>query len=220
MDFPLQLPLRVLGIFPTPSSLPPLNWLAEIGELTALYGVELTVLTGKSATINEITHHLRAAAHQVVLWSGHGAAGALLDSDNVLLSGATVAAQLRPAAPYCAVISACFSGGRDDLLQSITEEISAVGIHAVGFLAEVTDRTVLIYQREFLRSLVSGAGFAGANRSALQALRQQAGDPGRVIIVPALVDGLHMILNRLDSHGQRLTAIEQTLVAINLKLST
>ena len=220
MNFAGELPIRVLGIFPTPPGLLPLAWIEEVGELSELFGVDLEILTGKAANVNRITQYLRTTRVHTVIWSGHGQAGGLLDSDGNFLSAQALAAQLRPAAPYCAIIAACYSGGRDDYLQSITEEISLAGIHAVGYPAQVTDRIALLYNREFLRGLVSGANFAAANHMALQALRQTSADLPAVITVPAMVDGLHMILNRLDSHGQRLTAIEQTLVAINLKLST
>ena len=78
-----------------------------------------------------------------VLWSGHGAPGRLMAADGPV-SAEWLACMMRQYPPGVVVLSACFSGARDESLHSLAESLSQSGITTVGMWVEVADRAAVI----------------------------------------------------------------------------
>ena len=59
-----------------------------------------------------------------------------------------------------AILSACYSGVRDESLHSLPESLSQSSITTVGMWVEVEDRAAVVYDVEFLRAYVLGRSVA------------------------------------------------------------
>ena len=66
---------------------------------------------------------------------------------------------MRHQPPGVVVLSACFSGARDEALHSIAETLSQSSVTCVGMWVEVEDRAAVVYDVEFARAYASGGAW-------------------------------------------------------------
>ena len=173
-------------------------------------GVELVVCGGKTATRAGVAARLRAD-WDVIVWSGHGAPGRLLLADGPV--GADwLACMMRQRPPGVVVLSACFSGGRDDALHSIVETLSQSSVTTVGMWSEVEDRAAVVYDVEFVRAYATGGSVAVAHRVAVaQVAMEYPSQAGAAFLLPGLVNGYGKIATRLVGIEGRLGVVEEKL---------
>lgn len=202
--------IRVLLIAPEAPGQVLLPWAVELAQVSELVGVQVTVCGGRSATRSTIAARL-GAYWDVVLWSGHGAPGRLLAADGPV-SAEWLACMMRQFPPGVVLLSACFSGSRDDTLHSLAETLSHSSITCVGMWCGVEDRAAVVYDVEFLRAYASGRSVALAHRVAVaQVAMEYPGMAGAAFLLPGLVNGYGKIEARLGGIEGRLAALERKL---------
>ena len=126
---------------------------------------------------------------------------------------------MRQSPPGVVLLSACWSGSRDDSLHSLAESLSQSSITCVGMWVGVEDRAAVVYDVEFLRAYVSGRSVALAHRVAVaQVAMEYPSQAGAAFLLPGLVNGYRGIEKRLGAiegalrqQAERLTRIEHTL---------
>lgn len=199
--------VRVLLIAPEAVGVPRLAWVDELTAIGGIENVELTVCGGLQATRAGVAARLRRE-WDVILWSGHGAPGRLLLADGPV--GADwLACMMRQSPPSVAVLSACFSGARDEALHSIAETLSQASVTCVGMWVAVEDRAAVVYDVEFVRAYVSGGSVALAHRVAVgQVAMEYPGQAGAAFLLPGLVNGYGKIRGELEGIGRRLAVVE------------
>ncbi len=199
--------MRVLLIAPEMAGLPKLRWVDELVAVAELEGVELVVCGGGRATRAAVACRL-GEAWDVVLWSGHGAPGRLMAADGPV--GADwLACMMRQVPPGVVLLSACFSGVRDESLHSIAETLSQSSITCVGMWAGVEDRAAVVYDVEFLRAVAAGGTVAMAHRVAVaQVALEYPAMAGAAFLLPGLVNGYGKIEKRLGGIERRLGEVE------------
>ena len=144
-----------------------------------------------------------------MLWSGHGAPGRLFAADGPV-SAEWLACMMRQCPPGVALLTACYSGARDDSLHSLAESLSQSSITCVGMWISVEDRAGLVYCVEFLRAYVSGRSVALAHRVAVaQVAMEYPSQAGAAFLLPGLMNGYGKIERRLGAIEGRLTRIER-----------
>src|SRR5512139_1209819 len=202
--------IRLLIIAPDAPGLPPLGWASELAQVSELDGVAPVLCGGGSATRSAIGARL-ADYWDVVLWSGHGAPGRLMTGDGPV-SSEWVACMMRRSPPGVVLLSACYSGLRDDSLHSTAESLSQSSITCVGMWVGVEDRAAVVYDVEFLRAYTSGRSVALAHRVAVaQVALEYPAMAGAAFLLPGLVNGYSRIEKRLGAIEGRLTRIERVL---------
>jgi hypothetical protein len=202
--------VRVLHIGPAAPGLPALDWISELGQVAEVPGVRLELCLGKQAVRAAVAARLREA-WDCVLWSGHGAPGRLMAADGPV-SAEWLACMMRQSPPGVVVLSACWSGPRDDSLHSLAESLSQSGITCVGMWAGVEDRAAAVYDVEFVAAYASGRSVALAHRVAVaQVAMEFPAKAGAAFLLPGLINGYGKIEKRLGAIEARLTRIEQGL---------
>ena len=202
--------MRILIVAPEAAGLAPLAWAAELAQVAEIGGVEPVVCAGARATRTAIGARL-AESWDVVLWSGHGAPGRLMAADGPV-SAEWLACMMRQNPPGVVLLSACYSGLRDDSLHSIAESLSQSSITCVGMWVGVADRAAVVYDVELLRAYVSGRSVALAHRVAVaQVAMEYPGMAGAAFLLPGLVTGYGKIEKRLGGIEERLATLEQKL---------
>ncbi len=209
--------LRVLLVAPESPGQVMLPWAVEVAQVSELAGVELGVCGGRSATRAAIAARL-AQSWDAVLWSGHGAPGRLLTADGPV-SAEWLACMMRQNPPGVVLLSACFSGSRDDSLHSLAETLSHSSITCVGMWCGVEDRAAVVYDVEFLRAYARGRSVALAHRVAVaQVAMEYPAMAGAAFLLPGLVNGYGKIEANLHRLAERLSAIEERLGRIEAGL--
>ena len=147
----------------------------------------------------------------IIIWSGHGAPGRLLLADGPV--GADwLACMMRQRPPGVALLSACFSGERDDALHSIAETLSQSSVTCVGMWVEVEDRAAVVYDVEFVRAYRSAGSVVVAHRVAVgQMAMEYPGQAGAAFLLPGLVNGYGKITAELEGIRKRLEEVEHKL---------
>jgi hypothetical protein len=210
--------MRILIVAPEAAGLAPLAWASELTQVAEINGVEPVVCAGTRATRTAIGARL-AEAWDVVLWSGHGAPGRLMAADGPV-SAEWLACMMRQNPPGVVLLSACYSGLRDDSLHSIAESLSQSSITRVGMWVGVADRAAVVYDVEFLRAYVRGRSVALAHRVAVaQVAMEYPGMAGAAFLLPGLVNGYGKIEHTLRQQAEVLGAIEARLTMIERTLS-
>lgn len=205
--------MRVLLIAPEAPELARLAWAGELAQVSELAGVAVVVCAGRGATRTAIGSRL-GEAWDAVLWSGHGAPGRLLTADGPI-SAEWLACMMRQAPPGVVLLSACFSGARDDALHSLAETLSQSSITCVGMWCGVEDRAAVVYDVEFLRAYVSGRSVALAHRVAVaQVAMEHPTMAGAAFLLPGLVNGYGKIEKTLRQQAEVLRGIEERLARI------
>ncbi len=209
------------------AGLAPLAWTDELAQVSELAGVELVVCAGTRATRSAIGGRLAptpaggggmAAPWDVVLWSGHGAPGRLMAADGPI-SAEWLACMMRQSPPGLVILSACWSGSRDDSLHSLAESLSHSGITCVGMWVGVEDRAAVVYDVEFLRAYVSGRSVALAHRVAVaQVAIEFPPMAGAAFLLPGLMNGYGKIEQTLRRQADVLAGIEARLSRIEAGL--
>ena len=202
--------MRVLLVAPEAVGVPRLAWVDELTAIAGVEGVELTVCGGRQATRAGVAARLRCE-WDVIIWSGHGAPGRLLLADGPV--GADwLACMMRQQPPGVVVLSACFSGARDEALHSIAETLSQSSVTCVGMWVEVEDRAAVVYDVEFVRAYASGGSVAVAHRVAVQQVAlEYPGQAGAAFLLPGLVNGYGKIRDELAAITRRLAVVEEKL---------
>jgi len=202
--------MRVLLVAPEAVGVPRLAWVDELTAIAGVDGVELTVCGGRQATRAGVAARLRCEC-DVIIWSGHGAPGRLLLADGPV--GADwLACMMRQQPPGVVVLSACFSGARDEALHSIAETLSQSSVTCVGMWVEVEDRAAVVYDVEFARAYASGGSVAVAHRVAVQQVAlEYPGQAGAAFLLPGLVNGYGKVEKRLGAIEGRLETVERKL---------
>lgn len=178
-------------------------------------GVQLEILGGAQVTAAGLAGALREP-REVVIWSGHGAPGALLLSDASTVGPKWLATQLRQSSARIVVLSACSSGVTDpDTLQSFSYELSRQGITSAVMVTEIADRGAVIYNIELVRALRAGADVLTAHEVAQDCVRVESSETAAAImLIPGMTNGNRAIMLRLDCFEQRLAAVESSLKEI------
>lgn len=189
--------LRITWIAPEIPGAAPLSWLAEIGDIAAIEGVHLNLVTGPKITRAQVAQALRHR-HDLTVWSGHGAPGGLQMPDLGMIAPKWIATQARCGLPRLIVLAACGSQLRDDQLKSMTEEISRQGLNAVGFPASTEDPAAVLFNVELARALVAGATVGNAFDVALEAISHTATAKG-VFLTPGLTNGYRDVVVRMEA---------------------
>ena len=202
--------LHVLLIAPEAVGVPRLAWVDELTAIGGVDGVELTVCGGIHATRAAVAARLRCE-WDLILWSGHGAPGRLLLVDGPV--GADwLACMMRQQPPGVAVLSACFSGARDEALHSIAETLSQSSVTCVGMWVGVEDRAAVVYDVEFVRAYAIGGSVAVAHRVAVaQVAMEYPSQAGAAFLLPGLVNGYGKIRDELSGITRRLAVVEEKL---------
>ena len=201
--------LDVAVVAPELAGQAPLAFGHEVGELGAVDGVRLEIVSGQRATLDRVAQLLRRRS-DVVIWSGHGRPGRLQLVDGEI-DGEWLATQARAGAPRVLVLAACGSGQCDEL-ESLVSEVSRVGINVVGMPLAAEDRCCILFNKEFLRALVAGADIYTAHRVAVK--RVAMASPGLadgIVLVPGLTNGYRFIVDRIDAQDARFDRIEREL---------
>lgn len=193
-----------------------LQFAREVGELNAVEGVKLEIVSGQQATLDRVACLLRRRA-DVVIWSGHGRPGRLLCVDGEI-DGEWLATQARAGAPRVLVLAACGSGQCDEL-ESLVSEVSRVGINVVGLPVQAEDQSCILFNKEFLRALVAGADVYTAHRVAVRRVAMQdARQADGIVLTPGLTNGYRFIVDRIDAQDARFDRIERELGEIRMLL--
>jgi len=205
--------LRVLLVTPEAVGVPRLGWVDELSAIACVDGVELAVCGGLQATRAAVAARLRAE-WDLILWSGHGAPGRLLLVDGPV--GADwLACMMRQQPPGVAVLSACFSGARDEALHSIAETLSQSSVTCVGMWVGVEDRAAVVYDVEFVRAYATGGSVAVAHRVAVaQVAMEYPSQAGAAFLLPGLVNGYGKIAAELGEIRRRLDLVESKIDGI------
>lgn len=198
---------RALLIAPDAAGLVPLAWMNELAPMAQMPGVELTVCGGKQATRSAVVGRLREY-WDVILWSSHGAPGRLMLADGPI--GADwLAAMVRENPPRVFVLAACFSGARDQALNSLAETLSQAGVTTVGMWVEVQDAAAVVYNVEFVRALAQGAAPWAAHRAAVSQLAlEHPGQAGVPFMLPAALTAGRRVEEDLAAIKRRLDVVE------------
>lgn len=208
--------LRALLIAPEAPGQVRLAWVDEVAQIGELEGVDLVFLSGSRATRSAIGGRLGnangvGALWDVVLWVGHGAPGRLLAADGPI-SAEWLACMMRQAPPGVVLLSACYSGQRDESLHSLAESLSQSSINCVGMWVSVLDRAAVVYDVEFMRAYAGGGSLAVAHRVAVaQVAMEYPSMAGAAFLLPGLANGYGKIEKRLAGIEGRLAAIERGL---------
>jgi hypothetical protein len=190
--------LQVTLFAPEISGYPSLAWLREIGGISAIEGVDLTVIGGPDTRRNELAMGLRKRA-DVMIWSGHGTQGGLLIAGNQLLRAQWLATQVRCGIPRVMVIAACGSIARDTQMRSLAAEVAKNGINVVGFPLATEDLAAAIYNTELIRALVAGASVGVATDVALESIVDDHPETAQgIFLMPGLTNGYRDIVMRLE----------------------
>ena len=215
--------LRALQIAPEAPGLPKLAWCDELAQVSEFEGLQVTLCGGRQATRSAIGARL-GQVWDVVLWAGHGGPGRLMAADGPV-GAEWLACMMRQSPPGVAILSACYSGVRDETLHSLPESLSQSSITTVGMWVKVEDRAAVVYDVEFLRAYVSGRSVATAHRVAVaQVAMEYPAMAGAAFLLPGLVNGYGKIEKRLDGiegalcqQAERLARIERTLSTLPLQ---
>ncbi len=209
--------MRILLIAPEARGLPALAWTEELVQVSELADVELVVCGGGRATRAAVSGRL-GEAWDVVLWSGHGGPGRLMAADGPV-SAEWLACMMRQSPPGVVLLSACWSGSRDDSLHSLAESLSHSGITCVGMWVGVEDRAAVVYDVEFLRAYASGRSVALAHRVAVaQVAMEFPAMAGAAFLLPGLMNGYGKIEKTLRQQAEVLNGIEERLARIEAGL--
>lgn len=188
--------LKVLWIAPEIPGMAPLAWIHELGEMSAIDGVEVRTVLGAEVRRAEVAQALRRP-HDVVIWSGHGVPGGLLMPKGEPIKPHWLAQQVRSCPPRCVIVATCASVDVDQQLRSIAQEISRNGIHSVGFPAAAEDRAAVVYNIEFVRAMAAKADSLSAHEVALEAIEEL--ETGRhIIFLPGYTNGLRDLYDRME----------------------
>lgn len=207
MDYPTK---RVLLIAPEAAGLPALAWMSELTQIAQVPGVQLEVCGGKIATRAAVAAKLREY-WDCIIWSGHGAPGRLMLTDGPVGSD-WLACMMRQTPPGVIVLAACFSGTRDQALNSLAEALHQSGVTVVGMMADVLDAAAVLYNVEFTRALAQGARLWDAHRAAVEQLAWE--HPGQAGI-PFMLAGANANSRRIE---QDLGDIKRRLDVVEVKL--
>jgi hypothetical protein len=105
---------------------------------------------------------------------------------------------LKQQPPAVVVLSACFSGARDQALHSMAETVSQAGISCIGMWVEVLDRAAVVYDVEFVRAYAAGAPVQVAHRVALeQVTLEHPGQAGAAFFLPGWMNGYGRVTEEL-----------------------
>ena len=205
--------VSVLLVAPEALGVPRLAWVDELTAISGVEGVDLTTCGGVHATRSGVAARLRCE-WDVIIWSGHGAPGRLLLADGPV--GADwLACMMRQQPPGVAVLSACFSGMRDEALHSIAETLSQSSVTCVGMWVGVEDRAAVVYDVEFVRAYAIGGSVAVAHRVAVaQVAMEYPSQAGAAFLLPGLVNGYGKIAGELREIQRRLDIVESKIDGI------
>lgn len=197
--------LTVTLFAPEVESLPRLAWLAEIGALSAIDGVDVQVVGGPDTRKNDVAAGLRRRA-DVMIWSGHGEPGGLALGRATVVRPQWLATQVRCGIPRLLVVAACGSLARDEHMRSLAAEVAKAGINVVGFPLEADDMAAATYNIELIRALRAGASVGTATDVALESIADEFAKTAKgVFLMPGLTNGYRDIVVRLEAVecGQR-----------------
>lgn len=189
--------LNVTWIAPEVQGLEPLQWLAEIGDIGAIDGVDLKIVAGPKVTRSQIAQALRRR-HDITVWSGHGMAGGLAMPDGSYIQPKWLAIQSRCGIPRVMILAACGSQLRNEQLKSMVEEISRQGINGIGFPAHTEDHAAITFTTELVRAFVAGSNVGMAFDVALESISETETSRG-VFLVPGLSNGYRDVVLRLEA---------------------
>jgi len=202
--------LLVTWIAPVVDGQTQLAWLSELGRIQKIVNVRVLTLTGNKVYLDDVATILRSPA-DVVVWSGHGAPGGLLLSDNSLVRTKWLATQVsRNGRVKVMVMAACGSQVRDKNLRSLTEAICRAGVNVIGFPTQAEDSAAGTFTVEYIRALSVNTSVAQAFDVALEAIADAPTASG-VFLTPGILDIPFSLENRLSNIDETLKGIERML---------
>jgi len=181
---------RLLYIAPQRAGLPVLDSERELEVLRASMpgeALEIDVMKGE-VRLNDFALAVAGGGCRwnYMLFVAHGLPGEVAFSD---MNGTPqwMASIIRMSCPELVMLGTCFSGVRDKkTMKNLAEEISASGITAVAAIRELEDQAAVVFDTEFIRSLVLGNSYQQAMSIALERSAQiSQAFIDSVIIVPA-----------------------------------
>jgi hypothetical protein len=191
--------LSVTLFAPEVEGLPRLAWLAEIGAIGRMEGVELRVSGGPDVQLGEVAEELRRR-RDVMIWSGHGQPGALLMPAGKQVRSRWLATQVHCGMPKLLVLAACGSLAKDEHLKSLAAEVAKVGVNVVGFPTRTDDMAAATYNVELIRAMVAKASVGQATDVALEAIMEMHPETAReVFLIPGLMNGYRDVVIRLEA---------------------
>lgn len=191
--------LKVTLFAPEVEGLPRLAWMSEIGGISAIEGVDLTVVGGPETRRNDVATALRSRA-DVMIWSSHGTPGGLLIAKNQLLRAQWLATQVHCGIPRLLVIAACGSLARDAHMKSLAAEVAKAGVNVVGFPLAAEDMAAATYNIELIRALVAGASVGTATDVALESIVDDHPETASgIFLMAGLTNGYRDIVIRLEA---------------------
>lgn len=202
--------LKIVGIYPEVRGLPPLSWMAEIGRLSEIPGVELKLTAGPDVRESQVAAALRDDS-DVIIYSGHGRENGLLLPNQRIIKGRWIATQMKnkERIPRAIILAACGSGYADDNNESLTWQIAKAGISTIGMPSEVPDDAAIGYVVDFVRALIAGADIGEAHDVAIEAIEDGYPDEAKtIVLLPGLTNGYRFIIERLNRQDDRLGRLE------------
>ncbi len=213
MTHDAQTPLSILLIAPQPPGLPELSWWREFNQLLTIENIAITVLGHENATVAHVANALHER-HDVIVWSGHGEKNMLITSDSMTVDGTWLATHAQVGAPRVVVIATCWSAAGDNNF-GLIGNLSRAGINAIGMSTMVEDRVALLYSVEFVRALSANDDVAIAHQIALHNLEQQYPNMSHgIVLLPGLMNGYHVIAERLEDLENRLLKLEKQIALL------
>ncbi len=202
--------LVVQGIYPEVPGLAPLHWMAEIGRVSEIPGVELRLTAGPDVREPQVAQALRLES-DLIIYSGHGRENGLLLPNGRTLKGRWLATQMKNTsrAPRAIILAACGSGCPDDNNESLTWQIAKAGISTIGMPPGVPDEAAIRYIIEFVRAMVAGADIGESHDVALESIIDEWHDAARgMVLLPGLTNGYRFIIERLNRQDERMARLE------------
>lgn len=178
---------NVLAIAPVVPNLPALSVLDEIARIADVHNVAIAQLTGP-VTKDRILDRLGRAHYDAVLWAGHGAPGHLFLSDGDQVDPRWLATQLCRKGIKLAVLTACWSGARQDVpgfVASFADVLPAAGINSILMMVDVADKAAIEYDVAVFQSLAAGERLRKAHEVGLEAISRFPGMVQAPMLIPA-----------------------------------
>lgn len=188
--------------------MPPLNIESEhralhraLSETTEQGSVEIKILAGSEATLENLQEALRSFRPQILHFVGHGLFVAEQERGGIMLSGADGKADPLPSTRLgsslmesdllLAVLNGCETGiaSSKDVLTGAAGELIRSGVPAVvATLRTVTDEAAVIFTREFYRTLGGGEPLEVAMVEGRRALSGEGWDWSAYVLLTSVRD--------------------------------
>lgn len=163
--------VEVLLIGPDVVGMPRLDVTAELTAIGDLRNVSLTTLLGADVSADRVVERAQRQRYDLVIWSGHGYAGALLLSDGRPVTPHWLANQLARHGTALVILAACLSSLRPEqrmLSLGFADVLPRKGITTVAMALDVLDTAAVQYNIAFAQSLAAGADVDAAHDAGLE----------------------------------------------------